>query len=247
MLDAVRVTIRRDGTVNSAVPLFFGRVFGARRADVIVVATAVLRPTRVLRPGNGILPIAVDIEEWNATKPGEDFVMYGDGRFEDGNGNTRPGNWGTVDIGDTANYTDDLRDQMIEGLRQSDLDFMANDVGPDGEMRIPNNTELRAPVWVGGDTGLSAGMKHGLAEILDVPKIIPLIDKLEGGGGNSSEFHIVAWGVITVNKYNFSGDDKYVEITKIYAYDGNLKPDNDLSDTSIDIIDGAFASAGLVE
>jgi hypothetical protein len=124
---------------------------------------------------------------------------------------------------------------------------MANDVGPDGEMRIPDNTELRAPVWVGGDTGLSAGMKHGLAEILDVPKIIPLIDKLEGGGGNTSEFHIVAWGVITVNKYDFSGSDKYVEITKIYAYDGNLKPDNDLSDTSIDIIDGAFASAGLVE
>jgi hypothetical protein len=31
----------------------------------------------------------------------------------------------------------------------------------------------------------------------------------------------------------------------MYAYMGSLKPSNDLSDT--DVIEGAFASAGLVE
>ncbi len=246
MLDAVRVTIRRDGTANSAVPLFFGRVFGANRANVVVRATAVLRPAKVLVPGNGVLPFAVDINIWDQAGIGDEFVMYGDGRFEDGEGNPIPGNWGTVDIGDSSNSTSDLRDQIENGLRQSDLDALASELGPYGEPRLPNNTELAAPLWVGGDPGLSAGMQHALDNVMGVPKAIPLIDQVAGGGGNNSEFHIVGWGIVKLTSFNFQGKNKQVTVQRLYAYDGTMKPSNDLSDTT-NLIDGAFTTAGLVE
>ena len=38
--DAVRVTLRRDGTVNDRVPLFFARVFGMNGTSITVTATA---------------------------------------------------------------------------------------------------------------------------------------------------------------------------------------------------------------
>jgi hypothetical protein len=83
--------------------------------------------------------------------------------------------------------------------------------------------------------------------LVGTPKIIPIVDVIAGGQGNNSEFHIVGWGVITVTAYNFTGSasSKYVKVEKMYAYMGSLKPSNDLSDT--DVIEGAFASAGLVE
>ncbi len=246
MSDAVRVTIRRDGSTNTAVPLFFGRVFGLRQADIVVAATAVLRPVKVLVPGNEIIPLAIDINEWNAADPGDNFVMYADGRFEDGYGNTRAGNWGALDIGDAGNSNADLMDQITDGLRQSDLDDLASEIGPDGEPRIPDNTELPVPMWANGDTGLSAGMKNALAQVVGIPKLIPIVDQLAGGNGNNSEFHVVKWGYVRVTSYSLQGKNKYVSVEKMYAYDGSLKPNNDLSDTT-DLIDGAYASAGLVE
>ena len=248
MLDAVRVTIRRDGSTNSAVPLFFGRVFGATQANVVVAATAVLRPVKVMLPGDGVLPIAVDIDEWNATAPGEEFVMYGDGRFEDQYGNTRAGNWGTVDIGAEGNSTAELTDQIENGLRQSDLEDLASQFDPYGDPRLPNDTELRAPLWVQGETGLSAGLSGALDGVVELTKMIPIIDELASTNGNNAEFHVVAWGVVKITEVDLHGSkaSKHVTIEKIYDYDGKLKPNNDLSDTS-NLIDGAFAASGLVE
>ena len=205
-----------------------------------------LRPVKVIVPGDSIIPLAVDLDEWNAADPGDDFVMYADGRFEDGYGNTRPGNWGSVDIGASGNSNADLKDQIVDGLRQSDLDSLASDIGPDGYPRIPDNTELPVPMWAQGDTGLSAGMKGALAEVVGIPKLVPIVDVLAGQNGNNAEFHFVKWGYVMVTEYNFSGSDKYVTVEKMYAYDGSLKPNNDLSDTT-DLIEGAYASAGLIE
>ena len=246
MLDAVRVTIRRDGNVNSAVPLFFGRVFGASRANVVVTATAVLRPSNVLVPGNKILPFAFDINQWDLMNPGDERVMYGDGQIEDGDGNPIPGNWGTLDVGDNANSTSDLRDQIERGLRQDDLDILAEQLGPYGEPRIPNNKQLPTPVWVQGEPGLSTGMRQALDNVLNEPRLIPLIDEVVGSGGNNSEYQIVGWGVVEVIEVRLNGNNKHVTIKKVYAYDSQLKPVTDLSNPASPI-EGAFAAAGLVE
>ena len=247
VFDTVRVTLRQDGVNNDSIPLFFARVLGSNAADIQVSATAVLPPARGMKPGSGVLPFAVPIDEWNAMSIGTERSIYGDGHIEDSSGNHLGGNWGTVDIGEDNNSANDMRDQILEGLRQSDLDGLAADVGPDGLPRIPDNTELQAPLWVNGDTGLSAGMQSAVEDIMFTPRLIPLYDEVFDPG-NNSEFHIVCWGVVEVIDVDLHGalPNKHLTIRRGQAYMGTLTAATDLSDTANNI-QGAFAAAMLVE
>ncbi len=246
--NTVRVTLRLDGTVNSSVPLFFGRVIGANEASMVVTATAAIRRPRSLAVGNGILPMAMDESEWNSMSYGDEVVVYGDGRVEDQYGNQVAGNWGTVDIGNSNNSTNDLRNQIENGLRQSDLDFMAGDTDINGDPRIPDNTELPPNTWVNGDPGLSAGMQSALSNVIGQTRMIPIVDQISGGNGNNSEFHVVRWGVVNIVSAQLTGkkSNKHVRVRKTSIYNGSLRPHSDLSVTT-EMIDGAFGPAGLIE
>ncbi|WP_198343700.1 TadG family pilus assembly protein [Burkholderia ubonensis] len=58
-LPAVQVTIRKDGSnANGAVPIFLGRIFGARILKASAVATAVLSTPGSVGPG-GLFPLAI--------------------------------------------------------------------------------------------------------------------------------------------------------------------------------------------
>ena len=245
--DTVRVTLRQGGANNDGIPLFFARALGFDEADIQVTATALLPPAKAMTVGSGVLPFAVHIDEWNDMSIGTERSIYGDGHIEDNNGNHLGGNWGTVDIGEDNNSANDMRDQIREGLRQSDLDALAADVGPDGLPRIPDNTELQAPVWVNGDTGLSAGIQSAVEDIMFTPRLIPIYDDVSGPG-NNSEFHIVCWGVVEVIDVDLRGNlaNKHLTIRRGEAYMGKLTANTDLSDTS-NTIQGAVAAAMLVE
>jgi len=247
VFDTVRVTLRRDGVSNDCIPLFFARALGSNMTNIQATATAVLPPAGAMTPGDGVLPFSVHIDEWNAMSIGTERSIYGDGHIEDNNGNHLGGNWGTVDIGEDNNSANDMRDQIREGLRQSDLDALADDTGPDGLPRIPDNTELKAPVWLNGDTGLSAGMQCAVEDILFTPRIIPLYDSVSNPG-NNSEFHVVAWGIVEVIDVDLHGQlaNKHLTIRRGQTYMGTLKANADLSDTS-NTIQGAVAAAMLVE
>ena len=247
ILDTVRVTLRQDGVTNDSIPLFFARALGFDQANVVVTATAILPPVKVLRPGDGVLPFAVSINEWNAMSIGTERSIYGDGHIEDDDGNHLGGNWGGVDIGEDIASADDMRDQIRDGLRQSDLDALADDEGPDGLPRIPDNTKLEAPVWVSGDPGLSAGIQCAVEDIMFTPRIVPLYDSVSLPG-NNSEFHIVAWGIVEVIDVDLHGNlsNKHLTIRRGQTYMGTLSANADLSDTS-KTIQGAAAAAILVE
>ena len=49
ILDTVRVTLRRDGSANSPIPLFFAGIFGVINSEVSATATAVLQKASILR------------------------------------------------------------------------------------------------------------------------------------------------------------------------------------------------------
>jgi hypothetical protein len=208
----------------------------------------------VLVPGNGILPFAVDIEIWNKMllTPKETRSIYGDGHVEK-DGITIPGNWGTVDIGGEENSTADLNVQIDVGLRQSDLDSLhatSSPADPDGGPRIPDPSYMKAPIYVNSETGLSASLKDNLQAVVDSGdyKIIPLFDTVTGTG-DTAEYSIISWGVVKVTGVTLTGalKMKHVEIQKYYTYDGTFRATDDLSDDSIDNIQGAFAGAVLVE
>jgi Flp pilus assembly protein TadG len=261
--DTVRVTLRRDNTINSPVSLFFSKVMGFETQNVSASATAVLRRGTAMRPGADVLPFSLHIDTWNAMNLGDEFTVYGDQRVLDEDGNVVPGNWGTVDIGSENNSTADISDQILNGLRQVDLDALASSTDPYGDPRIPTNTELWAPVWVQADPGLSAGLKNAVEQIHGQQRMIPLYDSMYGsfssgssgkgkgssstGGGNNPEFHVVGWGVVKVITSDWQGAaNSSVTVRRSYMYDGALKPQTDLSTTS-GTIEGAFTAPALIE
>jgi hypothetical protein len=241
--DAVRVTARRDGAANPEVPLFFARLLGMTEAPVTARATAILQKASVMGPGADVLPFATPKSLWDALNAGDQWTVYGDGRLTDGSGNIVPGNWGTVDIGSTDNSTNEMNDQILNGLGQDDLD----DLQADG--RIPNNSYIDStqPIWLQGEPGLSSGLKQSVQNIHGKKRVIPIFDSLGGAGGNTSEFHIVGWGVVTVIDSHWHGATNVdVTVRKSHALMGELRAIGDLS-ADEGYIDGAYTSPALVE
>jgi hypothetical protein len=245
ILDTVRVTLRRDTQANSPVSLFFARVIGINTANVSATATAVLQKASIIPPGADVLPFSIPKAKWNATKAGDIWSVYGDNTMKDNDGNVIPGNWGTLDIGNSNNSTSDLSDQILNGLRQTDLDTLYS------EGRIPQDTYIdsRQPWNSNGDPGLSVGLKSAVEAVEGKTKLIPIYDWISPfppPGGSNVEIHVVGWAVAEVVDSNWQGSSKYVRIKKSFMYDGLLKPQRDLSITD-GVIEGAFTSPVLVQ
>ena len=244
IFDAVKVTLRHDATANARVPLFVARVIGMQDAAVTATATAVLQKPKDLPPGAFVLPFAVPQDVWDARDMGEQWSIYGDGKIQDASGAEIPGNWGTVDIGSTSNSTNDLNQQITNGLTQTDLDWLYFD------NRIPTNAYIDGSqaVSMQGDTGLSAGLKQSVEAIHGQTRLVPIYDSNSGEGGNNLEYNVVSWGVVKVVDSYWQGGSKHTNLTiaKAYDYQGELRPNSDLSDTTV-YIEGAFTSPVLVE
>ncbi|MCG6157477.1 pilus assembly protein TadG-related protein [Rubinisphaera margarita] len=73
-LNAVRVTARRDTTINEPMTLFFGPALGHKFASVKATATAVRFKGYGVRPGARVLPFAMDITVWRALRLGNGVV-----------------------------------------------------------------------------------------------------------------------------------------------------------------------------
>lgn len=255
--DTVKVTLRRDDLANSSVSLYFARVFNRASAEVNSTATAVLQKARYLGPGTAILPITVTEQTWESFPADGEFSVYGDGRVEDEFGDEVPGNWGTVDIGPSNNSSQALRDQILYGLSQNDLDVLHS------QGAIPSNEYIDSQLGsmtLNADTGFSAGIKNALETQNGTTKLIPIYDfgngnsggstgggKKGNGGGNNYTYDIIGWGAVTVVSSQFSGSqNSHVTVRKSYLYNAYLIPANNLSDTA-DFIEGAYTSPVLVE
>jgi Flp pilus assembly protein TadG len=242
-LDTVRVTVRRDGTANPEVPLFFARILGMNEAPVTATATAVLQKAQIMLAGADILPFATPQSLWDSLEPGEIWTAYGDGKMKDPSGNDIPGNWGTLDIGTGDNATSELNDQILNGLRQKDIDSLSAEGRIEGDSYIDSST----PVWMQGDPGLSSGLKSSVQAVHGTKKVIPIFDQLNAAGGNNLEYHVVAWGVVTVIDSKWQGNNNSsVTVRKSHAYMGELRPHGSLS-AGDGYIDGAYTTPVLVE
>ena len=213
--NAVRVRVRRDGTLNGEVPFFFAKVFGLTGQGVDAEATAAYsRHVKgfTVPPGGGnldLLPFALDVETWNALlagstsdnwryDPATGAVTSGSDGFREVNlypqGTGSPGNRGTVDIGSSNNSTADIARQILHGVSAADLAYHGGSVVFDGLGELQLN----------GDTGISAGVKDELASIIGKPRMIPIFSKVVGPG-NNAQYTIVRWAGIRILEVRLTG------------------------------------------
>jgi Flp pilus assembly protein TadG len=213
-LRAVRVRVRRTAASNGAVPYFFGKIFGQTGREITVEATAaVARQVKgftVPETGNlNVMPFVVDEQSWNLciAGVGTDTRSYNaatgavttaaDGIkevniFPQGTG--APGNRGTVDIGDSGNSTADLSRQIRDGVSATDLQELAK------PLEIPTTGGLT----LGGDPGVSAGIKDDLASIIGETRVIGVFSTLTGNG-NNAVYTVVRWVGVRVMSVQLTG------------------------------------------
>ncbi|MEX1097820.1 MAG: pilus assembly protein TadG-related protein [Planctomycetales bacterium] len=224
----VEVTLRRTTSSGGAgggdgpLPLFFAPVIGVETADVSTTSAAAMMPGVGFRivPGSGltagVLPIALDVQTWNALLAGsgsDDFrynpatkqvIPGSDGILEvnlypTGSNVLPPGNRGTVDLGSPNNSTNDLKRQILYGLNEFDLSYF------DGELRMDG----AEPLELNGDTGISAGIKDQLETINGQTRAIPLFSEVSGPGNNAM-YTIVKFVGIRILDVRLTGGEKHL-------------------------------------
>ena len=212
--NAVRVTLRRGAGANAELPLLFAALTG--RGSQAMQATAVAAMLNSIdgftEPPNvfetrGILPIAPDLESWEAAVAGSTVDNYqmkdgkvvsgSDGVFETNlypKGTGAPGNRGTIDIGDSNNSTSDFSRQILHGISRKDF----VDLGK--PLVFDENGELH----LNGDTGISAGIKDELATLIGKKRIVPIFTEVSGQGNNAT-FTIVKFEGVRILDVKLTG------------------------------------------
>ena len=227
--NALSVTVRATRDRNRQSPLFFASLFGLKDFNMEATATVAFADrisgfqTSPAHPNTSLLPFVVKMQDWkNLVSWGwDDQWKYNpeDGTVEPGcDGipemvmypiDTGAGNWGTVDIGPSNNSTADLVRQIVEGVSDADLEAIG------GSLQLDPDT---GTTWLNGDTGISAGMKHGLAQIVGQARTIPLYTSCEGNGNNMN-YEIAGFAGLRIVDYNMTGKYKYIRVQPAYVTD----------------------------
>ena len=183
------------------------------------------------KTGNAtLLPFTVKVEDWDdllggadadnwaydpetgTVSPGQDGIsemrMFPEnGNNNNGNGQggggITPGNFGTVDIGNTNNAAPDLWRQIREGPSPEDFSYYNNN-----ELKLDPVT---GTVSLNGDTGMTVSMQAALADIVGQPRTIFLYSG-SSGQGNQTWFTIVRFVGVRIVDFALTGNDKYVLI-----------------------------------
>jgi hypothetical protein len=113
--------------------------------------------------------------------------------FPQGTGS--PGNRGTVDIGGANNSTNDIKRQILTGISAADLAALGKPL---------QLSPSAGTLTLNGDTGISAGVKDQLAQIIGHKRIIPIFRSVSGNGNNAN-YTIVKFVGIRVMKVQLTG------------------------------------------
>jgi Flp pilus assembly protein TadG len=214
--NAVQVRVQRSTSENGEVGLFFARIFGSNSQAVKATATAAIMNSFVgfQAPADGsnlmIMPFALDLQTWNNMLAGSGtdnwswdptlkVVTSGSDNIQEVNlfpqGTGSPGNRGTVDIGSNNNSTATIERQILYGITPADLANL-----PGGNLAFNSQGVL----YLGGNPGISAGMKDDLASVIGQPRIIPIFSSVSGPG-NNAQYTIVAFAGVRIMNVKLTG------------------------------------------
>ena len=219
--NAVRVKVRRSAGKNGELPLMFARALGIDSIALEAEGTAAIVHNvggfRIPSSGGNVpfLPITISTELWDAhlADSTDDYSWDPTTKTisEDSDGipevrlfptkNGSSGNYGTVNVGISANSTDHLSKKIRFGLNQTDLDFHGGSLELDvfGELSLT------------GDPGISASLKDDLADIAGEPRVIPLYSEVTENGNNAT-YIITRFVGVRIMSVVLTGGTKYVSV-----------------------------------
>jgi len=123
-----------------------------------------------------------------------------------------PGNFGTVDIGNHNNATPDLERQIRCGPSAADLAPCG------GTLQLDVETQT---LGLNGDTGVSAGIKDAIEDVVGLPRTVMLYDLVTDNGNNAC-YRIVGFVGITILELDLTGSDSHVTIQPTYVEDSTV-------------------------
>jgi Flp pilus assembly protein TadG len=229
--NAVQVLARRDSQLNGSLGLFFGRLMGMDASDLNASATAVydgnIEGFKISPNGpqnSKLLPFALLVDSWNQSLAGagSDQYSYDPATMAVTTGSDlireialfsvsggSPGNFGTINLGQSSNSTATLRQQILNGPGASDLANL-----PGGQLALGSD----GTVSLTGNPGISAGMESSLQSIIGRPRIVPLYRTLSGNGANA-QYTIIGFGGVVVTKAQLTGPNKAILVQPEFVQD----------------------------
>jgi Flp pilus assembly protein TadG len=181
--NTVNVTVRRDGTANGSVGLFFAQVLGINTLDLTATASATVYAGDVRSlmaiPGVSahILPVALDVNVWMNYMKGNFTSDWLSGLLSNGannaqqlqvypSGTNTPGNFGLLDLGPPANNAPAFRQWINNGATPNDITYLL------GNTMLPVAPD--APqAWKGGP-GITSTLLAYFQQEIGVPNLIPV-------------------------------------------------------------------------
>lgn len=265
--NVVEVTTRRSDSDNTALNLFFADTFGSARANVSATAVAAVKPISgfSFNSPNGtvnLLPFAVDLPSWEylldvrlrrAVSPPSIPLTISDSysfneatgavvQSPDGipelniyphtNNSLPPGNRGTVDLGAPNNSTNDLKRQILYGLHATDFSYF-----PDNRISVEDG-----PIFIQGDTGISAGMGSELESIVGQTRAIPVFLNVYGNGNNAM-YEVVKFVGIRVMSAKLNGSPAH---RRLIVQPANLYMPSGVSSDQPIAVDSILAAPTLI-
>jgi hypothetical protein len=195
-----------------------------------------IRGFRITRPHRrcSLMPFVVHESTWQAWLNGEgsdgfsydpdsgtvssggdavrEFTLFADGNGDGDsrdNGAVAPGNFGTVDIGNTNNSASDLKRQIRYGPNQADLERH------DGELVLRGTSNTLS---LNGDTGITASIQDALADVVGMPRTIMLYREVSDNG-NNAYYTIVGFVGVRLVDYSLTDSNKYLRVQPAMCVD----------------------------
>jgi hypothetical protein len=265
--NALRITLRKDGTTNAKLNLFFASILGKSNNAVQAQATCWVPPGQGILANAELIPYVAQVDYFNAAagltaRPSSaaGFVNVSASTFTD--------NWVVGSTGSAPKAGSDGVKELVlfSGSQNAPGNFGTLDLGsasngtPELERQLVNGPTagdfsimksggklaadgtLQAPVTVGGDTGISNGTKSTWASIIGLNKIIPLYDTVSGNG-NTASYHLVGFAGVRIVAADLTGNPKQVWVQPTSFYSSKVTP---LPAGAAGTMTGVFAPPQLV-
>jgi hypothetical protein len=128
-----------------------------------------------------------------------------------------PGNLGLIDIGPDANNAPTFWNWIANGPSKSDLRYLAQN-----HNGVPGSSNWLAtpdnPATVKGGPGLKASDESYLQGIIGQPRVIPLFSSVSGQGSNTF-YTIIGFAAVTIVEADLQGGNKHITLQPVSLLD----------------------------